>query len=356
MTIHQDWRAFWLLQVAGWGFYGLATFLTFLTSVEPDAWRGLFLFKAVARPVAGVGVSSLLALILRKAESFGGGAVAAATVIGSVVAAMGWYAGSALLAAALRGLPAPTLWPAGPQGLLEYVFVMLAWSASFLGVRAWRRSRERERRALEAEVQATEARLGLLASQLDPHFLFNALSALRGPIRTDPERAEYLVTRLAAFLRSALVQPESREVTLADELATVEAYLDIERARLGDHLKVTTDVEEAALDMRVPVFGLYPLVENAVKYGEPEPGTVVIRGRRDQDRLVLEVSNPGQLAEGKDGTGNGGFAPAGTGVGLSNLRERLALVRPGRHRFDLSEEGGWVHARLEIEPAGNDGA
>lgn len=354
MTTHRGIRTFWLLQLAVWGFYGLATFLTFLTSVEPEAWRGLFLFKAVARPVAGIAVSSLLALVLREAEGHGGGVVAMTAVAGSAAAAPVWYAGSRLLTGALRGEPSLVLWPGNPHVLLEYVFVMLAWSASYLGVRAWRRSRERERHALEAEVQATEARIGLLASQLDPHFLFNALSALRGPIRSDPERAEHIVTRLAAFLRSALVQPDSREVTLEEELATVEAYLDVERARLGDELEVTTGVEASALGMKVPVFVLYPLVENAVKYGEPEPGTVVIRGRRDEDRLLLEVSNPGRLAGEHEGDGDG-EEPPGTGVGLANLRERLTLTHPGRHRFELVEEGGWVHARLEIETGGENG-
>lgn len=351
VDLDRDMRAFWLLQLAGWGFYGLATFLTFLTSVEPQGWQWLFLFKAVIRPSVGIAVSSALALVLRAAETRGGAAVAATAVLGSLIGAVAWYLTSRLLFVFSRGESVPSLWPENPHGLWEYVFVMLAWSASFLGVRAWRRSRERERRALEAEARATEARLGLLAAQLDPHFLFNALSSLRGLIRRDPERAEGVVTKLASFLRSALVQPKSREVTLEEELTVVEAYMEVERARLGDALEVRTEIDDDALAARVPVFLLYPLVENAIKYGGGDDGVrVVIRGRREGGRLRIGVSNPGRLADGV-----GGGRPAGTGVGLANLRERLTHTHPGRHRFELVEENNWVHARIELEEREADG-
>lgn len=350
MTIDRGTRAFWLLQVAGWGFYGLATFLTFLTSVEPAVWKGLFAFKAIARPAAGIVVSSPLALVLSAAEARGGAAVAVSAALGSTVAAVAWYALSVVILRTLVPGTAAGLWPEDLHGMWEYVFVMLAWSATFLGVRSWRRSRERERQALEADARATEARLGLLAAQLDPHFLFNALSSLRGLIRHDPERAEGMVTRLAAFLRSALVQPRFREVTLAEEMETVAAYLDVERARLGEDLAVRTEIDSAALDARVPVFLLYPLVENAVKHGGPGPGAeVVVRAGRADGRLRLTVSNPGRLDVDER------ERPPGAGVGLANLRERLSHTHPGRHRFELVEEDGWIHARIEIEEGDGQG-
>lgn len=336
-------RAFWLLQLGGWGFYGVATFLTFLTSVEPDRWWGLFQFKAIARPVAGIAVSSALALGYRELDEDRPGTIAAAVVAGAVVGGVAWYAASSLVVGVLRPPAGPiSLWPTAPHAALEYVFVMLAWGAAFFGVRAWRRSRERERRALEAEARASEARLGMLAYQLDPHTLFNALSSIRGLVRRDPERAERTVTRLAAFLRHALERPRTREVPLAEEIGVVEAYLDVERARLGEALDARVEIEPDAADRLVPPLLLHPLVENAVKHATREEGTtrVEVTARIEADRLVVEVSNPGTLEE---------TASPGTGIGLENVRERLAHTHPGRHALELVEENGRVRARIEIE-------
>lgn len=339
-------RSFWLVQLAGWGAYGLATFLTFLTTVDPERWWGLFQFKALVRPAAGIAVSAALVPFYRRLDR--DAAVIGGAVLGSVAAGFAWYVAAAAGIRAIRGGEGPLIdWARLPHAIPEYVFVMLAWSAAYFGVRVWRRSRERERAALEAEARATEARLRTLASQLEPHFLFNALSSLRGLIRRDPERAERTVTRLAAFLRAAVVQPTRREVPLEEDLEVVEAYLEVERARIGDALEVEVDVEPDALDRAVPAFLLHPLVENALKYGSRP--RVTIRGRVDEGRLRLEVANPGTLVERRPA------GTAGTGVGLENLRERLRHTHPGRHTFELVEEAGEVRARIEIETGGRDG-
>lgn len=346
MTGTRGTRSFWLLQAVGWGAYGLATFLTFLTTVEPDRWWGLFQFKALVRPAAGIAVSSLLAVGYRRLD--GGPAILAGSVAGSVAGGLAWYALSVAGIRAVRGGSGPWIdWSSVAHALPEYVFVMLAWTAAFFGIVEWRRSRQRESAALAAEARASEARLRALASQIEPHFLFNALTSLRGLIRRDPERAERTVTRLAAFLRAAVVRPARREVPLRDELEVVDAYLEVERARLGDALEVEVDVDPAALDVPVPVFLLHPLVENALKYGARP--AVAIRGRLEHGRLRLEVTNPGALADARpNGTD-------GTGTGLENLRERLRHTHPDRHAFELVEESGEVHARIEIEIGRGDG-
>lgn len=350
MAIDRATRSFWLLQLAAWGFYGLATFLTFLTSVDPSGWWGLFLFKAVARPAAGVTVSSVLALFYRRLDEGGrsGPTIAAGAVLGSLLAAPAWYALAQVLIRPAR--PAgPLIAGPAPHALLEYVFVLLAWSAAFFGVRAWRRSGERERQALEAEARATDARLRALTGQLNPHFLFNALSSLRGLVRRDPERAESVITRLAAFLRYALVRPRRPEVSLGEEIDFIEAYLDVERTRLGNALEAEIEVEADAAAAAVPPFLLQPLVENALKHApreSDESPRLVLRARHDGERLRVEIANPGTLSPG---------SREGTGIGLENLRERLEHYYADRHVLELREEDGWVRARLEIPTGGRGG-
>ncbi|MDX1662094.1 MAG: hypothetical protein R3326_09920, partial [Gemmatimonadota bacterium] len=163
MRIPRGTRSFWWLQLAGWGGYGLATFLTFLTTVEPERWWGLFQFKGIVRPAAGIAVSSLLAIGYRRLDE--GPAIVAGSVTGSIAGGFAWYVLSGATMSAVRGGAAPLIvWENVPHGLPEYVFVMLAWSAAFFGIVEWRRSRRRERAALEAEARATEARLRTLAS------------------------------------------------------------------------------------------------------------------------------------------------------------------------------------------------
>jgi two-component system sensor histidine kinase AlgZ len=156
------------------------------------------------------------------------------------------------------------------------------------------------------------------------------------------------VTQLAEFLRHALADPAGREVTLGEELEVVDAYLDVERARLGQALRVRTEVEPDVVELPIPSFLLYPLVENAIKHARRDgegAATVEIRARREGRRLVVEIANPGRLE-------TRGAHPAGAGVGLRNVRQRLAHTHPGRSALTLEEDGGWVRARLEIEARG----
>jgi LytS/YehU family sensor histidine kinase len=185
---------------------------------------------------------------------------------------------------------------------------------------------DRELREQEIENLATEAELRALRAQINPHFLFNALTTIGYLIQTAPDRALDTLMRLTALLRGVL-RSEGEFTTLGRELDIVESYLDIERARFEDRLRVRIDVPQALKKIRVPPLLLQPLVENAVKHGiapVKDGGEVVVSARlqstdRGETRLVLTVRDTGA-----------GTTPINLerrqrgGVGLRNVERRLA--------------------------------
>jgi two-component system LytT family sensor kinase len=214
---------------------------------------------------------------------------------------------------------------------------------------AWQReARERERRATRLEAQLAGARLSALRMQLNPHFLFNALNSVAMLVREgDGRQAVGTLASLSDLLRRALDGADAHEVSLREEIAFVERYLEIELVRFQDRLRVRLDLEPAALDARVPNLLLQPLVENAVRHGiarRAAAGLVEITARVTGDRLHLCVRDdgPGLGAPADRLADDGG---AGSGVGLANTRARLTELYGADHAFDVRDaEGGGAEA------------
>ncbi|HEX2209877.1 MAG TPA: histidine kinase [Longimicrobium sp.] len=205
------------------------------------------------------------------------------------------------------------------------------------------RYRERERAAERLAAGLTEARLQALKMQLQPHFLFNTMNAISALIPAEARPARRMVARLGDLLRIALEHEETQEVTLREELAFLQPYLEIEQARLEDRLTVAMEIAPETLDARVPHLILQPLVENAIRHGiapRIEPGRVEISATRGADdrSLHLEVRDDGP------GVDRDSQARTRKGVGLANIQSRLEQLYGGDHRFALENhpEGGVV--------------
>jgi two-component system, LytTR family, sensor kinase len=203
-----------------------------------------------------------------------------------------------------------------------------------------------ELEALERQSQlVTRAELDALRAQINPHFLFNTINTITMFIRTDPETARRLLIRLAAFFRHAFKRT-GHFSTLEEELECVEAYLILEKARFQEKLQIVRDVDESLLDYEVPVLTMQPLVENSVKHGimpKMGNGTVSIKVSRQGDHMAVEIAD--------DGVGipadilphifSPGFG-SGSGVGLSNVNERLKNLFGVEHglKLDSTEDTG----------------
>lgn len=210
--------------------------------------------------------------------------------------------------------------------------------------------REQREQALRAVAAARDAQLRMLAYQLNPHFLFNTLNSIRALINEDGRRARDMVTALSGYLRYALVERPLHTALLEEEVKSVSGYLAIEQVRFEKRLDVRMEIEPAALGCEVPAFLLNPLVENAVKHGAAgsagAPIMLRVQARLvEQDRLQLVVENTGEWASERPTAADGDERG---GVGLANVRARLAALHPDDHRIDITERDGRVRVLVEL--------
>jgi LytS/YehU family sensor histidine kinase len=197
--------------------------------------------------------------------------------------------------------------------------------------------RERELTAAQLEARLAEARLQSLNAQLHPHFLFNTLNGITAFMEKDPKTARLMTAHLGDLLRFSLEHENKQEITLAEDLALLQHYLEIQRIRFADRLTVQMDIAPATLPGLVPSLLLQPLVENAIRHGitpRASSGCIKIRSAQENGMLRLQVRDNGLgLAE--------GWKP---GIGLTNTRERLVQLYNHDHSFTINNtaDGGVV--------------
>lgn len=210
-----------------------------------------------------------------------------------------------------------------------------------------------ELRATQLEARLNSARLEALKMQLQPHFLFNALNSVSSLILEKQNDAAYrAIARLAGLLRTTLDQTEEQTVTLREELEFIKRYLEIEKIRFEERLSTRISVPEECMDALLPSLILQPLIENSIRHGiamKIEPGTIEIRARKSNGRLIIEVQDDGA-----------GLPPDWSiedscGVGLTIVKDRLSATYDGVHEFSISSvDPCGVLARISIPLRTND--
>jgi hypothetical protein len=201
---------------------------------------------------------------------------------------------------------------------LVFVMVLIVRTVRY-ALEFYRDLRKKELLEEQLRALAAEAELKALRAQINPHFLFNALNTIAALTHSDPEQAEQMIERLAEMFRYSLNGSEHRLPTLGDELAFVDVYLEIERARFGDRLQVSREIPAEVLEVSIPSLILQPLVENAIKHGRTAEGEIrlTLRARFEDDALALTVCDEGRGLPPRFKLGEG------TGHGLRNVDERL---------------------------------
>jgi len=342
--------SFWLLHAGGWLAYGVAMAFSRI---------GIFSlsFMIVAKGILMVS-GFVLSLALRYAYRplIRRGTPLLTLVVIAVVASylvsMAWTAFDNLVA-----VPVYTAFGVRPPvfrnvlqifgGTVYNAFTMLAWSVLYIGIRYYAALQSERERSLKAEAVAHQAQLEALRYQINPHFLFNSLNAVSTLVteRRNDEAARML-SRVSDFLRLTLTAPVRDEVALADEVDYVRQYLDIERVRFGDRLRVEIDIEADAWEAAVPAFVLQPLIENAVRHAiapRESGGAITIEGGRSGDALRVSIVDDGP------GVGDGSRSNGNGRIGLANTRDRLRQLYGDRGRLELANApGGGTRATIEL--------
>ena len=357
-------RIFWALQAAGW----LGFLLLHLFSVAPLMGVGgrtqqTLGYSIVSTLIGFLTTSILMRPTFRFARRQGPASLLAVALTTTVAMALAMTAakmrafevffgdyGRDLIRNRLEAMGADSLLGFVPEilrvlmpDLPANLFLLMSWAGFYFGINYYLTLRNETERRLNAARLADQAQLKMLRYQLNPHFLFNTLNAISTLVlEKDTKPANDMLTQLSAFLRYSLDSDPLQKTTLAEELRALQLYLDIEKTRFGDRLEIVYDIDPETREAMVPSLIMQPAIENAIKYAIAHMeagGRIAICAKKEGDMLKLGVEDNGPNAP-KDPSAI--LDDGRTGVGLLNMRDRLAHLYGGRQSFKLTR----------VDPAG----
>lgn len=337
-------RAFWRLQFLGWGGAMLLRAVSSIANAQP--WS--FLVIVVIATITGFSISLVLSVIYRAVMNrrpivtWGVTALVLSLAVGLFAFIDAW-----VISLYRQGSDASF------AQLLVGVFyldltLLISWTGLYYAINFFLQVEEQNDQLIRLEAQATSAQLAMLRYQLNPHFLFNTLNSISTLVllkQTEPANA--MLSRLSSFLRYTLVNEPTARVTVAQEIETLKLYLDIELMRFEERLRTDFRIEDGVRNALMPSLLLQPLVENAIKYAVSplEYGAeITIEAQLVGPMLRVTVSDTGPgLQPGTDPATVFGASSDSTGIGLANIRDRLAQAYGENQRFDISNrpEGGF---------------
>ena len=364
-------RDFWLCNTAGWGilllfFLTTTVAMTFRQqgtegSVSPAANLATVIFVVFLMHVYGTACGLLFRYWVLRREKAGSGFIDNLGPVFVTAALSALVCSTFVLVAAYLALGVPSVYRTdnGEVRLFDYLYAMMAgngagafvimalWCTLYLGIKSKRNIHAMHLRALELENHLKEARLNLLAGQLNPHFLFNALNNIRFMLHEDSDRADDSLVSLSGILRHSLESSRHEKVELGQELDIVEQYLQLMKNQMESRLIYSVTADTALRDFLVPPMIIQMLAENAIKHGIEESrlgGDIRITCAQAAGRLQVCVTNslPDSRAESPDA------CSSGTGVGLENISKRLSLLYGAAAGLAVSTQGRRVSVSIEL--------
>ena len=345
-------RAFWMLQSIGWGGYFVLRTLSGLA----NAMEWSYVIHTLLLTATGYSITLLMASVYRRLIRM----KPIYTWVGSITIVVTAAAFSAIETWSYGTIIQPGSSLAGIRflgAILLTAALLIAWSALYYSINFYLLLEEQSDRLLRLESQASNAQLAMLRYQLNPHFLFNTLNSISTLVLLkQTDRANAMLSRLSSFLRYTLVNESTGLVTVAQEIETLKLYLEIEKMRFEERLRPHFHIDPSCNRALLPSLLLQPMIENAIKYAvtpQEEGADIAIEVKRQVDRVAINVSDTGPGAGTADrartDTLNRTRADASTGVGLANIRDRLAQAYGDNHRFETqAETTGGFHVHIEI--------
>jgi len=343
--------AFWSLQAIGWSGYFLSQFVSALfypEKLSSPKMAGYFDVLVVAA-LSGFVLSSLLRLVWRRVRDRPPRVVVPTVLIVVWLAALTWrlFINGAYVAF-MDEADMLSPWHRMFGGVLISTYLLLCWSALYFGIYYYELMLREREATLKATTLAQEAQMKMLRYQLNPHFLFNTLNSISTLVLLkQTERANAMLARLSSFLRYTLANESTAKVTLAQEVETLKLYLEIEKMRFEDRMRPHFRIDAETIGAKLPSLLLQPLIENAIKYAVTPSETgadIWISASREGGAVRIEVADNGE------GGGSAEIAAhPSTGVGLVNIKERLAQAYGNAHTFmTRKNEHGGFSVILEI--------
>ena len=325
---------FWSYQILGWSiWFSLLVAVTFALDFQSLSYlvtRSIGFFYVAA---LGFALSTPLRYLFRFVSRF-------PLLVSSVVCLF-----FIILASALLRFLIGSFGLEGVVGLDYPAGTLFIWSGLYFVLKLNLLLQIEQEKVLRSTALANQAQLSMLRYQLNPHFLFNTLNAISTLVLAKAtQQANEMLTKLSKFLRYSLDHSPLDRVTLAHELETSQLYLDIEKVRFADRLRLQFDIGADVGEAQVPTLLLQPIIENSIKHGisrAEDGGTIAIVAKKEEgDRLLIEITDDGPGVSDKEISGQV-FQPS-KGVGISNIRNRLQEIYGENHelRFTNAEPHG----------------
>lgn len=341
----QKSRAFWILQAGGWSGYLILRTVSSLSN-DPSV-EGVI--AVIVESIVGYCLTLLLSTLYGYYRKLNSRITSVSLTVATLAAATVIYAVLEAFTFSFIKMAEPGITLSQVIGYMFLTFTVLAgWSALYFGINFYLIVEEQADQMQRLENQASTAQLAMLRYQLNPHFLFNTLNSISTLVLLkQTERANVMLSRLSSFLRYTLANEPTAHVTVAQEMETLKLYLEIEKMRFENRLRHHFDIDPRVVKARLPSLLLQPLVENAIKYAvtpQEEGADITVTARLAGDRVHITVSDTGPgLIETKS------RPTLSTGVGLANIRERLAQAFGPDHRFETrSNPGAGFSVEIEI--------
>ncbi|RYC70266.1 MULTISPECIES: sensor histidine kinase [Spirosoma] len=345
-------KIYWFCQLFGWTLLILVEYLAY---VLEDGFDADTLYLAVANIFLGITLTHLYRLMIRRWSwvrlpfvQLAPRVLLSVFVLALIMTMVNMPFDQIIIPDKLIDEPWPVI-----GYILSWGKAMLAWVLSYTVYHYVEQTRnaEIEKILLKTSIRETEAKV--LRSQLNPHFVFNALNSIRALVYENPDKAQQGITQLSNLLRNSLLADRRKTVELREEMKTVEDYLALEKVRYEDRLRSRIELDGRTLFWQVPPMMLQTLVENAIKHGVSQAvggGFVSVSSTIKADKLHITIRNTGVLG---DRTASGGF-------GLANTAQRLELLYGPEASFEIDQEdddpseGPVVCAHISI-PAQSEG-
>lgn len=331
-------RAFWTLQTLGW----LGWFVLRAASSFANGQAVTFLIPLIVSGVVGFSLTAILSeafrrLMLQRALIMWLG-VASSVIVATIV----YSFIDAWMASIQPGASSPSFAPLFIGAMFLDATTLAAWSSLYFAINYFLRVEQQIDQMAALASQATSSQLAMLRYQINPHFLFNTLNSISTLVllkQTEPANA--MLSRLSTFLRYTLVNEPTAEVTIAQEIETLKLYLEIEKMRFEERLRISFDVDPRAAQSGIPSLLLQPIIENAIKYAVTPSETgadIRVSAHLVGQNVRIIVSDSGSGLNPVETT------TTSTGVGMANIRDRLAQAYGDQQRFETqqSPDGGFI--------------